>query len=136
VGIVGDGDSLLRAARSLNPGVVLLDVYMPLLNGLDAGQQLKSIFSGVKIIVLTVHEDPPTAAQCLRTWASGCLLKKSTGSELLLAIRKVLRGGKYIPHALQNEFAEADLHSMPRESGHVLTSRQREVLQLLARASL
>jgi DNA-binding NarL/FixJ family response regulator len=133
VGVVADGRSLVREASSLKPDVVLVDLNMPMLNGLDASEQLKSANPGMKIIVLTMNEDAEIAAQTMRTWASGYLLKKSAGSELVKAVREVLRGGKYITPALEEVLAELCTRE-PRypEVGRVLTQRQREVLQLLA----
>ena len=133
VGVVADGRSLVREASSLKPDVVLVDLNMPMLNGLDASEQLKSANPAMKIIVLTMNEDAEIAAQTMRTWASGYLLKKSAGSELVKAVREVLRGGKYITPALEEVLAELYTRE-PRfpEVGRVLTQRQREVLQLLA----
>ena len=133
VGVVADGRSLVREARALEPDVILVDLNMPMLNGLDAGEQLKAAHPGMKIIVLTMNEDAEIAAQSMRTWASGYLLKKSAGSELVKAVREVLRGGKYITPALEEVLAELYARE-PRstEGGRVLTQRQREVLQLLA----
>ena len=133
VGVVADGRSLVREACALKPDVVLVDLNMPMLNGLDASEQLKAARPGMKIIVLTMNEDAEIAAQTMRTWASGYLLKKSAGSELVKAVREVLRGGKYITPALQELLAELSTRE-PRspEAGRVLTQRQREVLQLLA----
>ena len=133
VGVVADGRSLVREACALEPDVILVDLNMPMLNGLDAGEQLKAAHPGMKIIVLTMNEDAEIAAQSMRTWASGYLLKKSAGSELVKAVREVLRGGKYITPALEEVLAELYARE-PRstEGGRVLTQRQREVLQLLA----
>ncbi len=133
VGMVGDGRSLVREACALKPDVVLVDLNMPMLNGLDASEQLKAAHPGMKLIVLTMNEDAEIAAQTMRTWASGYLLKKSAGSELVKAVREVLRGGKYITPALEEVLAELSTRE-PRspEAGRVLTQRQREVLQLLA----
>src|SRR6516225_9647242 len=102
VGTVGDGRALLRAAGELKPDLVLVDLNMPLLNGLDASEQLKQTAPQIKIIVLTMNEDPEIAAETLSKWASGYLLKKSAGSELLRAVRDVLLGGKYVTPALQD----------------------------------
>ena len=132
VGTVGDGRALLRKAPELNPDAVLVDLNMPLLNGLDAGEQLKQILPKVKIIVLTMNEDPEIAAETMGKWASGYLLKKSAGSELLKAVREVLRGTKYITPALEKELVELPLRDSRPEAGRALTPRQREVLQLLA----
>ncbi len=132
VGTVGDGHSLLHAARTLRPDLILLDIYMPLMDGLEAGQRLKSSHPGIKIIVLTASEDPKTAAECLNKWASGYVLKKSMGTELLKAVRDVLRGMKYITPILRREVAEANTSAPRMQSPTALTPRQRDVLRLLA----
>lgn len=132
VGMVGDGRALLRAAAQLQPDLVLVDLNMPLLNGLDASEQLKQALPKVKIIVLTMNEDPDIAAVTMGKWASGYLLKKSAGSELLKAVRDVLRGGKYVTPALQGAIAEIASRDSRQDSERTLTARQREVLQLLA----
>jgi DNA-binding NarL/FixJ family response regulator len=132
VGTVGDGRALLRLAPQMKPDLVLVDLNMPLLNGLDASEQLKQTLPNIKIIVLTMNEDPEIAAETLKKWASGYLLKKSAGGELLKAVHEVLRGGKYITPALQPELEEIALRDSHSESGRTLTPRQREVLQLLA----
>jgi DNA-binding NarL/FixJ family response regulator len=132
VGTVPDGRALLRVAPQLEPDLVLVDLNMPLLNGLDASEQLKQALPEIKIIVLTMNEDPEIAADTLDKWASGYLLKKSAGSELLKAVRDVLRGGKYITPALQDAVAEIVVRDSRSDAGRTLTLRQREVLQLLA----
>jgi len=132
VGTVGDGRALLRLAPELKPDAVLVDLNMPLLNGLDAGEQLKQILPKVKIIVLTMNEDAEIAAETLSKWASGYLLKKSAGSELLKAVHEVLRGAQYITPALEKELLEISQRDSRNECARTLTPRQREVLQLLA----
>jgi DNA-binding NarL/FixJ family response regulator len=132
VGMAADGRALLRLAPQLNPDLVLVDLNMPLLNGLDASEQLKQSLPKIKIIVLTMNEDPEIAAETMDKWASGYLLKKSAGSELLKAVRDVLRGGKYVTPALQEGIAEIVARDSRSDSGRTLTPRQREVLQLLA----
>jgi DNA-binding NarL/FixJ family response regulator len=132
VGTVPDGRALLRAAPDLKPDVVLVDLNMPLLNGLDASEQLKQTLPKVKIIVVTMNEDAEIAADTLQKWASGYLLKKSAGSELLKAVREVLRGSKYVTPAVQKDLQELSMRDSRSESSRVLTARQREVLQLLA----
>jgi DNA-binding NarL/FixJ family response regulator len=132
VGMVGDGRALLRAAAQLQPDLVLVDLNMPLLNGLDASEQLKQALPKVKIIVLTMNEDPDIAAVTMGKWASGYLLKKSAGSELLKAVRDVLRGGKYVTPALRGAIDEIASRDSGQDSERTLTARQREVLQLLA----
>jgi DNA-binding NarL/FixJ family response regulator len=132
VGIAVDGRALLREAPSLNPDVVLLDLNMPLLNGFDAGEQLKQSLPKVKIIVLTMNEDAEIAAETLGKWASGYLLKKSAGSELLQAVQEVLRGEKYVTPAVQQALEALSPRDSTGEGPRSLTPRQREVLQLLA----
>lgn len=132
VGTVGDGRALLKAAPQLQPDLVLVDLNMPLLNGLDASEQLKQSLPKIKIIVLTMNEDPEIAAETMDRWASGYLLKKSAGSELLKAVREVLHGGKYVTPALQEAIAEIVARDARSEPTRTLTPRQREVLQLLA----
>ena len=132
VGTVADGRALLRVAPQLKPDLVLVDLNMPLLNGLDASQQLKQVLPKIKIIVITMNEDPDIAADTMEKWASGYLLKKSAGSELLKAVRDVLRGGKYVTPALQEAVAQIVSRNSRSECARVLTPRQREVLQLLA----
>jgi len=132
VGTVGDGRALLRVAPELKPDVVLVDLNMPLLNGLDASEQLKQLLPRTKIIVLTMNEDAEIAHETLRTWASGYLLKKSAGSELLKAVREVLNGAKYVTPALEDELAGLISTDSRPEAARALTPRQREVLQLLA----
>ncbi len=132
VATVPDGRALLRVAPQVTPDLVLVDLNMPLLNGLDASTQLKQAFPKIKIIVLTMNEDPEIASETMDKWASGYLLKKSAGSELLKAVRLVLRGEKYITPALRDAVAELATRDSRSEAGRTLTPRQREVLQLLA----
>lgn len=133
VGIANDGLSLLETAPRLNPDVILLDVAMPLLNGIDAGRQLKGILPRVKLIYLTMNSDYDVAAESFRLGASGYLLKKSAGSELLKAIQEVLRGGTYVTPPIAQEMDRIFCRD-PQALKHKrrLTGRQREVLQLIA----
>lgn len=133
VGTVKDGRALLISAPILNPDVVLVDVGMPLLNGLDSGRQLKQIMPKVKLIYLTMNPDDDVATEAFRIGASGYLLKNSDGSELLKAIHEVLRGGKYVTPTIDRELGRTfprDPRALPRK--RQLTERQREVLQLIA----
>ena len=133
VGRVADGRALLEVAPKLRPDVVVLDISMPLLNGLDAGQQLKKMLPAVKVIYLTVNEDPDVAARALEAGASGYLLKKSAASELFQAIQKVARGGSYITPRIAEGMAESfQQHGKRKTVFRTLTPRQREILQLLA----
>jgi DNA-binding NarL/FixJ family response regulator len=133
VGRVADGRELLDAAPRLKPDVVVLDVTMPRLNGLDAGRQLKEKMRPVKLVFLTMNEDPQVAAEAFRIGASGYLLKRSALSELPLAIREVLNNRYYVTPLLTKGLVGSLMHAT-EQPGHALalTARQREVLQLLA----
>jgi DNA-binding NarL/FixJ family response regulator len=96
VGTVGDGRALVATAPGLKPDVIVIDISMPLLNGMDAGRELKRLLPRTKLIALTMNEDCEVASEALRSWASGYLLKKSAGSELVKAIREVLKGKSYV----------------------------------------
>ncbi len=134
VATVANGRELLRAATELKPDLALIDLNMPLLNGLDAGAQLKEMNPGAKIIVLTMTEDADIAEEAMKKWASGYLLKKSAGSELLKAVREVLEGRLYVTPAVKFEQIEcAATREIKSKNGKELTARQREVLQLLAK---
>lgn len=133
VGAVGDGRSLLAAAEELHPDVVVLDIAMPLLNGLDAARQLNRLMPMVKVVFLTVNEDPDLAAEAFRVGASGFLLKNSAVSELWLAIQEVLQGRTYITPQATRGLVGAFLDGPePGRKSDELSPRQREVLQLLA----
>jgi DNA-binding NarL/FixJ family response regulator len=132
VGTVTDGRALLPVARTLRPEVIVLDIGMPLLNGLDAGRQIKQSMPGVKLIFMTMNEDPDLTKEALHIGASGYLLKSSAASELPEAIRAAVRGDTYVDSRasarLDDSFVQEGERSRPNE----LTARQREVLQLLA----
>ena len=134
VGTVSDGRAMVRAAAALKPDVIVADIAMPVLNGIDAGQQVKEILPAVKVIYLTMNPDPEVAAEAFRRGASGYLLKTCAASELVIAVRDVLRGKSYLSHALSRDtvnFLRRQHDSLIEEAGR-LTERQREVLQLLA----
>jgi DNA-binding NarL/FixJ family response regulator len=130
--LVADGRSLLTAAAELKPDAVLLDLGMPLLNGLDAGQELKKLLPKTKLIILTMNEDPDVASKALRHWASGYLLKKSAGIELKKAISEVLRGHSYVTPSIAQKLMDEFIRDPRPDRGKELTQRQRQVLQLLA----
>jgi DNA-binding NarL/FixJ family response regulator len=133
VGSVADGRALLELAPTVKPDIVVLDVAMPLLNGLDAARQLKRLMPRVKVIFLTMSEDPDVAAEAFRAGASGYLLKNSAASELLQAIREVSRGRSYVtPLATQGLVESFVRRSESPSRPAELSPRQREVLQLLA----
>jgi DNA-binding NarL/FixJ family response regulator len=132
VKIVADGRSLLIAAKELTPDLVLLDLGMPLLNGLDAGLELKKSLPKTKLIVLTMNEDPDVASKALRQWASGYLLKKSAGVELKKAISEVLLGHSYVTPSIAQKLMDEFIRDPRPDRAKELTQRQRQVLQLLA----
>ena len=133
VATVGDGRALLETAQALKPDVVVIDVGMPLLNGLDAGRELKKRLPNVKLIFLTMNEDPDLAVEAMKSGASGYLLKTSAGSELFSAIREVLRGKSYLTPQIARGMQESFIRDpQGAKCQKLLTPRQREVLQLLA----
>lgn len=130
---VADGRTLLDSAISLKPDVIVLDVAMPLMNGLEAGLQLKEKMPGVKLVFLTMNEDPELAVEAMRAGASGYLLKKSAGSELLRAIQAALHGKIYVTPQIAKGMQESFIEDPNgRKHPKLLTPRQREVVQLLA----
>jgi DNA-binding NarL/FixJ family response regulator len=131
-GTATDGLELLKNAPELRPDVVILDLNMPRLNGMEAGRQLKQILPLTKIVVLTMGEDFEFAAQALRQWASAYLLKKSAASELVRAIREVLKGRTYVTPRVARRLLEEFVRDPRPDHATHLTKRQKEVLQLLA----
>lgn len=132
VGQVSDGRALVAAAETLKPDVIVLDISMPLLNGLEAGRQIKQKSQNIKLVFLTMNEDADLAAEAFRSGASGYLLKRSAASELSTAIREVTQGRSYITPLVAGELVGSLMQGDDRKSAPELTSRQREVLQLLA----
>lgn len=133
VGTVGDGRAPLQSAVDLKPDVIVVDVAMPILNGLDAGQQVKQMVPAVKLVYLTMNPDPEVAAEAFRRGASGYLLKTCAADQMVIAVRKVLRGMSYLSPQLSKETVSyLRKQSMLQEEQERLTERQREVLQLLA----
>jgi DNA-binding NarL/FixJ family response regulator len=131
VGAVNNGRALLAAAVHLKPDVILVDVSMPLLNGIDACARLRALVPSSRVIVLTMHADRSYAAAAFEAGAAAYVLKGSATSELVQAIHAVCRGRRYLARALPGSIL-AGAH-LPGEArpGH-LTARQREVLQLVA----
>lgn len=134
VGIVEDGRAMLDAVEKLKPDVVVADVSMPLLNGIEAVRQLKKKNKNIAVVMLTMHLDVTYAASAFEAGASGYVLKHSAPSELITAINSALKGRTYITPLLAGELLQFHKQKPPGESGALaqLTSRQREVLQLLA----
>jgi len=132
VGQVSDGRALVAAASTLKPDVIVLDIGMPLLNGLEAGRQIKQAQRDVKLVYLTMNEDPDLAAEAFRFGASGYVLKRSAASELMTAIREVMQGRSYVTPLATQALVGVLLSVDDRKPLPTLTPRQREVLQLLA----
>jgi len=134
VGAVNDGRAVLPAVRKLQPDVVVIDISMPLLNGLDCTRQLHDTGCTAKILILTMHPDATLAQEALAAGASGYLLKSSPGSELKGALRDVLQGRTYLSPGVTRDAVEimGRMTSIHEDVWARLTPRQREVLQLLA----
>ena len=137
VGAVTDGRKLLEAAEELRPDVIVLDISMPLLNGIEACRQLQPKLPDTRWVFLTVNEDPDLAVETFRLGASAFLLKSSAASELFSAIEMAMEGRRYItPLLTKGESLGVFLDRVPHAPGDKLTTRQREVLQLLAEGKL
>ena len=133
VGTVNNGRELLRIGAELKPDVVIVDVAMPQLNGLDAGEQIKRLNPSVKLIFLTMNLDPEVAAEAFRRGASGYVVKNSAAEELVSAIRRVLKGESYLSPFIPKDTIRFLMSSRkPYEEEKQITARQKEVLQLLA----
>ena len=133
VGTFADGHQLVQNAPALEPDVIVLDVGMPIMNGLIAGQRLKQVLPRVKLIYLTMNQDPDVAAEAFRLGASGYLVKTSAASELVHAIKEVLLARSYVTPLMTKDMVGSFIQNFKRRKvRHKLTLRQREVLQLLA----
>jgi DNA-binding NarL/FixJ family response regulator len=133
VGIVDNGRELLRMTCELKPEVVVLDIAMPQLNGLDAGDQIKHLLPATKLVYLTVNMSPEVAAEAFRRGASGYVVKTSPVAELITAIRRALKSESYLSSIITKETVSFLLRSRQSYVGEKrITSRQSEILQLLA----
>ncbi|MGC1789462.1 MAG: response regulator transcription factor [Terriglobales bacterium] len=134
VGVVSNGRALVQAAGELKPDVIVLDIAMPVLNGLDAGQQAKEILPAVKLVYLTVNPDAEVAAEAFERGASAYLVKTCASDELVRAVREALRGHTYVSRPLSRHEIDRLRWQNTRlvREDDCLTRRQREVLQLLA----
>jgi len=134
VGMAENGRALVEAADKLKPDLILLDISMPLLNGLDAAREIKKSSPDCKLLFLTMHASPTYATEALRAGGNGYLLKQSAASELLVAIKAVLGGQTYLTPAITRPVLDSvlkpDAQALKRTVGD-LTPRQREVLQLV-----
>ena len=133
VGMASNGRELLKSAARLQPDIIVLDIAMPELNGLDAARHLKSSMPKLKIIFMTMNEDPDMVGEAFRAGASAFLLKQGAALELTDAIEKVLKGGSYVTPSASEGQARISLRD-PKAREHIAepTPRQREVIQLLA----
>jgi DNA-binding NarL/FixJ family response regulator len=133
VGAVSDGRALLEIAPELNPDLIVVDIGMPLMNGLEAGLRLKKQMPRVKLIFLTMNNDPDLATEAMRSGASGYLLKSSAAEELTRAIQLALKGKRYVTPQIASGMQSSFIRN-PRAKwqAKTLTPRQREVVQLLA----
>ena len=134
VGMAENGRELLRLAEEFKPDVVLVDISMPLLNGIDAAKQLLKLTPQPKVIFVTMHADSDYVAEAFRAGASGYLLKRSAATELVTAIQEVMKGRYYVTPLVTREALSPLFGGAPepRRLSSTLTSRQREVLQLVA----
>jgi DNA-binding NarL/FixJ family response regulator len=134
VGVVHDGRALLAAAEELQPDIIVADLSMPQLNGLDAIRHLKLSHPKIRIVVLTMHRDTELAVAAFRAGASGYILKISPVEELVTAIREAALDRAYVTTLLSKDLISVllEAHRSETDSGDTLTLRQREVLQLVA----
>jgi DNA-binding NarL/FixJ family response regulator len=133
VGVASDGRVLLETAPRLKPDVIIVDIAMPLMNGLEAGLRLKELLPTTKLIFLTMNEDSDLAMEAMRCGASGYLLKSSAASELVQAIQMALKGKSYVTPQIARGMQKAFINDpRPKARTKTLTPRQREVVQLLA----
>jgi DNA-binding NarL/FixJ family response regulator len=132
VGMVSDGRALVAECARLKPDIVVVDVSMPLLNGIDAARQIKETVPDTRLIFLTMNEDPDLAAEAFRIGASAYLLKRSAASELLTAIREVVQSRSYVTPLITEGLMGTVLQRGGKVGTRPLTSRQREVVQLVA----
>jgi len=132
VGMVADGFALLEQTNLLNPDVIIVDISMPGLNGLEAIRRLQQEGSSAKVVVLTMHADQRLVSEALRCGAKGYVLKQSAGEDLIFAIREVMESRRYMTPAIESEWQTTTTGAI--EPKHFnLTPRQREVLKLLSR---
>ena len=133
VGEVSDGRALVDAAAKLQPSIIVADISMPLLNGIDAARQIRKFDQKVKIVFLTMHPDVTYASEALAAGGSGYVLKSSAGTEIVDAIREALAGKTFITPSIDKVLvmAHMDRAGHARDADSDLTKRQREVLQLL-----
>ena len=133
VGVVEDGLAMVEAAKALKPDVIVADITMPLLNGIEALEEIKKVDSTVRVVFLTMHRDVAYARRALEAGAAGFVLKHSASKELVLAVRAAAQGRTYVTPALAGEVLQAmtQRSSQTQDPVAMLTLRQREILRLL-----
>jgi DNA-binding NarL/FixJ family response regulator len=134
VGVVADGRELVAAAEKHGPDVIVADVTMPSLNGIEAAVQLRDVGVKAKVVFLTMHRDVSYARRAMEAGAAGFVLKHSLASELVAAVREALKGRTYVTPMIAGELLQSyrEGDSGPQDPARRLTARQREVLQLIA----
>ena len=133
LGTVEYGRALLKAASELEPDIVIADISMPLLNGIDATKELKKAYPKLKVIILTMHTNVKFAEAAFRAGADGYVVKSSAATELITAIHEVQKGRTYVTPLVAKDVLEFFIERVPSTSrAENLTGRQREVLQLIA----
>lgn len=138
VGSVADGRTLMKAVEDLAPDVAVVDISLPLLNGLDATRQIKKNYPQLKVVILTMHAEPNYVAEAFRIGVAGYVLKQSLSSELLQAIREVMKGNVFVSPTIAQGLVDRAVNptqeGLEASAGFTmpLSSRQREVLQLVA----
>ena len=131
IGEASDGREALKLARTLNPDIAVLDLSMPLLNGLDAAREIRRLAPDIKIILLTMYTDKGYVLQALRAGARGYVVKTQAAEDLISAIREILRGETYLSPGVAASVVDAVLEST-NEAADPLTARERQILQLVA----
>jgi len=134
VATVGDGRSLVKVAAELRPDLIIIDIAMPILNGLDAGQQIKELLPSIKLVYVTMNKEADVAAEAFRRGASGYLVKTCAASELVTAVREVLQHRSYLSPTIAKDTVDFLCREGKElvQEGNKLTAREREVLQVLA----
>ena len=136
VGEASDGLELLEVSKETNPDMVILDISMPNLRGLEATREIKTIFPNVKVLILTMHRDKEYVYGAISAGAEGYLLKEDADTELFVAVEKIRQGGRYISPILSGELTHELIHmgheGQSTSTGNLLTLREKEVLKLIA----
>ena len=132
VGAAEDGRQLLELCENLKPDAVLLDISLPLLNGIEVTRRITKMLPKTKVLIVTVHSDPEYVTEAFRAGANGYVLKRSATSELVMAVRQILNGFAYVTPLVTQHIVDAVLDKRSDPHTPRLSPRQREVLQLVA----